>query len=232
MLAQGRPEDAGDALHGLKAGITRDGWHPWDEYDSPPYEPPYDPAVESFPSSMQWGDTEMHQNSYGEIGVTAEAWADHITVFSYGKATGGRTSRILWDTGSFSEVTPERIYDPDTYSGPTAGIFNLTDSKDVSSNVLISWSTSRAAISQVYYRSVGSGSSVSPTVMSYTVYLPLTMSSQGWQATALDKTADTNHLFTLSGLADGDYEYIVVSKGTDGSSACETWVAKGTFSLP
>ncbi len=221
MKAQGRPEEPGDALHGLKAGIARDGWHLSTN----------DPAVSSFPSTVKWGATKMYQNSYGEIAVTAEAWADRITVFTYGKSVGGRTSRILWDTGSFAEVTPARIYDPESYSSPS-GIFGLADSIDGSGNVLIQWTTSQGAISQIYYRRT-SGQSVEPTEpMSYTVYLPLVANGPEWQATALNKTSRTSHSFTLSGLAEGEYEYIVVSKGYTGGSACQTWVAKGDFIIP
>jgi len=153
-------------------------------------------------------------------------------VFAYGKSVGGRTSRILWDTGSFAEVTPARIYDPESYTGSN-GIYGLTASLDSSQeNVLIQWTTSREAISQVYYRYTGGGEVMTPTVMSSTVYLPLVARGSGWQATALNKTANTNHLFTLTGLASGDYEYIVVSKGYAGGSACETWVAKSNFTIP
>jgi hypothetical protein len=221
MRVWGYPEEVDDTFHGAKAGITRDGWHLATD----------DPAVESFPSSMKWGNTEMHQNYYGDISVTAEAWADHIAVFAYGKSTGGRTSRILWDTGSFSEVTPDQIYDPDTYISPY-GIFGLDAQPDGSGNVLINWTTSNPGISQAYYRRTDSGSGGSPTVMTYTVYLPLVATSQGWQATTLNKTAQTNHVVTLSDLASGEYEYIVATKGYAGGSACETWVERSTFTVP
>lgn len=208
----------------LRVGIDRSGW----------YLDPDDPAVHGgFPTSTQWGESQIHYETYGELSVTAEAWGDKITVFTYADAEGGRATRVLWDTGSFSEVTPAYIFDPDTYTG-SSGIFGLGASTDGSGNVLITWSTSQPAISQVYYSFVGDSPGTPSDPLPNVVYLPLVYQphEQVWHATALDKSAKTSHAVTLSGLASGDYEYIVVSKGYAGGEACETWTDRGEFTVP
>lgn len=229
MLGQARYDPPHDKkldtppdVHELKVGIDRSGW----------YLTPGDPAVHGdFPSSTKWGTSQIPYETYGELSVTAEAWGKTIAVFTYADADGGRATRVLWETGSFSEVTPDQIYDPETYSAD----FGIDDSgvtKPGEGEVSITWTTNQEAISQVYYRRLSGGATVSPTVMSYTVYLPIVANGPEWRATVLNKSVQTDHEVTLSGLVDGDYEYIVVSKGTDGSSACQTWVEKGTFELP
>ena len=99
-----------------------------------------------------------------------------------------------------------------------------------SNNAVITWNTSKDAISQVYYHKVGSSAPPPTATYTNTVYLPLVLSSATWEYTPLNKEAVSNHSFTLSGLESGaTYEYIVVSKAYVSGDACSVWVEKDQF---
>ena len=206
MHGKFRPGDSGDVLHALKVGIDRDGYYPSDV------------AVPSFPSTTAWGTSHPEYSGYyGSLEVTAEAWGDTITVFTYADADGGE---VVWDTGDFDDVTPSQIIDPD--DPPSPATLNPNHST-TSASATISWSTS-SALGQVYYRPLASGGT--PSTLPNKVYLPLVAGgSASWQATTLNKTPVTSHSVTITGLEPGStYEYIVASRGLD-SGQCETWVS-------
>jgi hypothetical protein len=212
MKAQSRLA-ADDELIAIQVGIDRVGWHPTTD----------DPAVHgSFPSSTVWGTAKKPLWAYQTLSVQAEALADSITVFTYAHANGGNSHQIYFDTGTFRDVTPSRIYDPDNYAA-TSGISGLAASVGGTS-ATISWTSIGEGISQVFYHPLPSTVS-STTTYSYTIYLPLISSTMMWQATALDKNATTSHSVTISGLEPGTtYEYFVVTRGlSDG--ACTDWVS-------
>jgi len=211
-----------DWVNTLRVGIDRTGWHLATN----------DPAVHGdFPATTKWGESQKHYWEYGELSATAEAWADEVAVFTYADADGGRASRVLWDTGSFAEVTPAQIYDPADYTVPN-GIYSLSSSV-AGSSVLITWNTSKDAISQVYYHSLPTASPPPTTTYTNTVYLPLVVSNAAWQSTDLKKEPTSSHSFTLSGLEAGmTYEYIVVSKAYVSGDACSIWVKKDEFTTP
>ncbi|MCD4737712.1 MAG: hypothetical protein K8R89_00425 [Anaerolineae bacterium] len=212
-----------DWVNIMRVGIERTGWHLATN----------DPAVHDgdFTSALEWGESKKYYWSYGELNVTAEAWADKITVFTYADADGGKSDKILFDGGSFAEVTPAQIYDPADYTAPN-GIYSLSSSVSGSS-ALITWNTSQDAISQIYYRRVGSSSPPPTETYTYTVYLPLVVRNVAWQNTVLNKVPTSSHSIALAGLDAGTiYEYIVVSKAYVSGDACSTWVAKGEFTTP
>ena len=221
MYGQARPTEGDDSLSTLQVGIDRAGWHP---------DTANDPAVHgSFPSTTVWGTSHKYEFSYGLLSVTAEAWADEITVYTYADATGGTSHAVLWDTGSFADVTPDMIHDPDDLPSP-GGISNIGESNITSNSARITWTTANDALGQVYYRLVPSGGTP-PTYLNK-IYLPLISCDDcsAWQATALNKTPTTSHTADLTGLESGsDYEYIIVSRGLSGDQ-CETWrSATGSF---
>jgi hypothetical protein len=229
MYGQSRPEDPNDYREAvLKVGIDQVGWHP-DSANDPAVHPSVYPP-DGFPSTTVWGPSHDYKFAYAPLTVTAEALNTKIVVFTYGDAPGGRYHRVLWDTGSFRDVTPERIYDPEDQSTPS-GIYNLGISVG-SDLAIINWTTVSSALGQVYYR-LRSAEPVSPTgTMLFSVYLPLvTAAPAPWQATALNKTPTTAHTATLTDLLPGrSYEYIVVSRGLGANNQCTTWVSqKRTF---
>ncbi len=220
MKAHARP-GSGDSLIAIQVGIDRLGWH----------LPTDDPAVhESFPASTVWGTAKQPLWNYQTLSVQAEALAEQITVFTYAHADGGRSINIYFDTGSFSDVTPARIYDPSGYA-QTSGIDGL-DASVGGTSATISWNSTAAGISQVYYRAVAQPITTT-TTLSHTIYLPLVASTGMWQASALDKSYTTAHAITLSGLESGrTYEYFVVTRGVE-NDACTDWVSeKKTFTVP
>lgn len=220
MYGQSRPTEGDDNLSALQVGIDREGWHP---------DTANDPAVHSsFPSTTVWGTSHKYKFSYGLLSVTAEAWADEITVYTYADVTGGTSHAVLWDTGSFADATPAMIHDPDNLPSPS-GINSPSVSNITSNSARISWATTNEALGQVYYRLVPSGGT--PPAYPNKIYLPLiSRSGSTWQATTLNKTPTTSHTADLTGLqSDSEYEYIIVSRGLSGGQ-CETWrSATGSF---
>jgi hypothetical protein len=216
MYGQSRPEDEyRDAV--LKVGIDQVGWHP---------DSKQDPAVHGdFPSTTVWGPSHDYKFTYNPLTVTAEALNSQITVFTYADAPGGRFHRVLWDTGSFQDVTPEMIHDPYNLPFPS-GIFSLSESVGRTS-ATINWTTANEALGQVYYRLLSS--EVTSHTYTNTVYLPMVISSGShmvWQATPLERPPTTTHSQSLSNLEPGSsYEYIVVSRGLSGGQ-CVTWVSE------
>ena len=220
MYAQSRPEGGDDYLTALQVGINPGGWYP---------TLPDFPAVKNFGNTI-WGTfSSAYKWYYGLLSVTAEVTNTRATVWTYGDAKGGRSHRILWDTGSFQEVTPGLIPDPNNPPSATIGSVTVITS---ATSATVTWSTTAAALGQVYYHQVSCPSSpVSPTIsMSHTIYLPLVSRSVGWSTTALNKMLLTSHSETISGLQAGcTYEYIVASRGLSGGQ-CVTWVSdKRTF---
>jgi hypothetical protein len=220
MYGQSRPEDPNDHRTAvLKVGIDRAGWHPPSETD---------PAVHGgFPSTTVWGNPHDYKFAYGPLTVTAEAANSTIVVYTYGDAPGGRFHRVLWDTGSFQDVTPSMIHDPDNLPAP-GGISNISVLPG-STSVTISWSTANNTIGQIYYRA----SAVSDTPPDYPnkIFLPIMRGSgQQWAASAVDKISSSNHSVTLTDLTPGhSYNYIIVSRGVSGE-ACVT-VASSTLTF-
>jgi hypothetical protein len=221
MYGQSRPEDPSDyRTAALKVGIDQAGWHP---------NSATDPAVHGdFPSTTVWGPAHDYKFAYAPLTVTAEALGNKITVFTYGDAPGGRYHRVLWDTGSFQEVIPETLHDPQDLPAP-GDIYNLELSLNQpgTTSVNISWSTIYQSLGQVYYRQLPSGGTTPPDYPDK-VFLPLVTGSGllDWLVTPLDKTYTNDHIVTLGGLISGrSYEFIVVSRGaTDGQ--CVTWVSE------
>ncbi len=215
MYGQSRPE-GGDTWAVLQVGIDQVGWHP---------DSTNDPAVHAFPSTTVWGPSHDYKWTYGPLTVTAEALNTQITVFTYADSPGGRSHRILWDTGSFQDVTPAMIHDPDNLPSP-GGISNLSVTPG-STTAQVTWTTAEAALGQVYYRKLPTPGSPPTGTVIFQVYLPLVARSGGvtWQATPLNKTPTTSHSETITGLEpDSTYAYIVVSRGLSGGQ-CVTWVS-------
>ncbi|HEY74317.1 MAG TPA: hypothetical protein G4N99_13725 [Thermoflexia bacterium] len=207
MHGKFKPGDSG-VLHTLKVGIDRDGYYPSDV------------AVHGFPSTTAWGASHPeYSDYYGSLDVTAEAWGDTITVFTYADADGGE---VLWDTGDFQEVTTDLISDPDNPPSPNG--INITSVVTTNTTAQINWWTTNSALGQVYYRLLPSGGT--PSTLPNKIYLPLiARAGSSWQATTLNKTPVTSHSVTISGLEPGRaYEYIVASRGLSGGQ-CEAWVS-------
>ncbi len=223
IYAQSRPEGSGDVLYALQVGIDRVGWHP-NSYT--------DPAVHvSFPASTIWGPVQKYQWAYGPLTVTAEALSTKITVFTYADASGGRSHRILWDSASFWDATPPMIHDPNNLPTPS-GISNLTVIT-AGATTTVTWTTTGAALGQVYYRLVSGPVGPTPPEYPYKVYLPIVLRQIGWQYTPLNKTPTTSHQAVLTGLVPGGtYEFIAVSRGLSGSQ-CVTWRSEARqFTVP
>ncbi len=180
----------------LKVGIERTGWHP---------QPPQRPAVHSWPSTIVWGVSHPeYEKYYGPLEVTAEALATTIVVYTYADAPGGRYHRILWDTASLEDVTPQLI-DPANPPAFTGGINNLSTSVSGSQATVI-WDTAIGTMGQVYYRMIAP-------------------SAGTWTAAPLNKNLLTRHTETITVQAGATYEYIVASRGLSGSQ-CATWVSE------
>ena len=220
MYGRSQPDPGENPYSSLRVGIDKAGWHP---------DSANDPAVPgAFPSTTVWGDAHDYKRTFGSLSVTAEADADHIVVYTYADARGGRRHAIIWDTGSFADVTPDMIHDPNDL--PSPGEVNVTSVVTTSTTAQVKWTTTNAAIGQVYYRLVPSGGT--PPAYPNKIYLPLVSRSgaSDWQATTLDETAATSHTANITGLQSGsEYEYIVVSRGLSGGQ-CKTWVS-GTESF-
>jgi hypothetical protein len=216
MYGQSRPEDPNDYREAaLKVGIDQIGWHP---------DSATDPAVHNFPSTTVWGPSHDYKFAYAPLTVTAEALNDKIVVYTYADAPGGRYHRVLWDTGSFQDVTPERIYDPEDPSAPSIPSVNISAGSD---SATVAWTTVGDALGQVYYR-LSPTEPITPTeTLSFTVYLPLVAGAPApWQATALNKTPTTVHYATLTGLLPGrSYDLVVASRGLYGGQ-CVIWVSE------
>jgi hypothetical protein len=210
MYGRAKPGD-NDSVYDLQVGIDREGYYPPDV------------AVHNFPSSIVWGISHPeYTTGYGLLSVTAEAWGDTITVFTYADADGGE---ILWDTGSFQEVTPADLIDPDDPPAPS-GIYSLQVSTSKTS-ATVNWSTASDALGQIYYRFVN-GPSTPPSTETYshTVYLPYVARPRSpWLSTELNKSATASHSQVIGSLKPGStYEYLVVSRGLLGGE-CVTWVS-------
>lgn len=218
MYGRAKPGD-GDIVHGLQVGIDRVGYYPSDV------------AVHNFPNTTVWGTSHPeYTTGYGLLSVTAEAWGDTITAFTYADIDGGE---ILWDTGSFQEIVPsDLVSDPDNPPDNTNGVITMLPEGIGSTSVTVNWNTNVDASSQVYYRLVSSPSTpISPTgTLSYTTYFPLVGKSPAlWHATTLDTTPTGSHTAYISGLLPGStYEYVVASRGY-WSEGCVTWAAEGDF---
>jgi hypothetical protein len=222
MKGQSRPEEAADTLIALQIGIDRVGW----------ILPTTDPAVHgSFPSTTVWSTAQQYQWKYGTLSVSAEAWANKLTVYTYAHADGGRSHRILWDTGTFQEVTPPTIYDPLSYAS-TGGI-SAVSATPGSGSALVSWTTTDSGIGQVFYHVKSAPAAPPSTLLSYTVFLPFVARPENWLYSDVNKTAATAHQVTLTNLESGyTYEYFVVSRGLSGNQ-CISWVSeKKTFVVP
>jgi hypothetical protein len=219
MQGRSQPDPGENPYSTLMVGIDRVGWHPDSEVD---------PAVPgAFPGTTVWGTAHDYKRTYGPLSVTAEALATKISVFTYAYALGGRRHAILWDTGSFQDVTPAMIHDP--LDLPAPGGTSVPGVTAGSTSASITWNTTYAALGQVYYRLVA-GPTISPTTpLTYTVYLPFIGRNFGgnpWQASALNKTPTTSHAATLIGLQPGStYAFIAVSRGLSGGQ-CVTWVSE------
>jgi len=228
MYGQSRPEDPDDYRQAtLQVGIDQAGWHP---------DSVNDPAVHgTFPSTTEWGPSHDYKWDYGILTVTAEALNNQITVFTYGDAPGGRYHRVLWDTGSFAEVTQEvaspLIPDPD--NPPAAGgISNLAVVTSTTS-VVVNWNTPGTVLGQITYRPIATTPATPTGTLQYQVYLPLIKRPpSAWLSTPLNQSSTTVSVYleTISGLQPGTtYEYIVASRGASGGQ-CVTWVSnKETF---
>lgn len=223
MYAHSRPKEANDSLTALQVGIDKVGWHP---------ESKSDPAVHSFPSTTVWGTAHTeYQWYYGPLEVTAEALANKITVFTYADAPGGRSHRVLWDSGSLQVVATNLLSDPDN-PPPVGGIVTAWVDNIGNTTARINWTTNSASPSQVYYRRVSAATPTSPTTMlTPTVYLPFTVGdvSQEWLWTTVNTSPVTVHYETLIGLQPNTkYEYIAVSRGLS-SGQCTSWASQGEF---
>jgi hypothetical protein len=122
----------------------------------------------------------------------------------------------------------ELVSDPESPGGDDSGITFGPTVLPADTSARVEWNTTSKAISQVYYRRVGSPSTpVSPTgTLLFTTYLPLIGRGPNlWSWTALDPTPKTGHVGIISGLMpDRTYEYFVVSRGVSGG-ACVNWVS-------
>jgi len=220
MYGRSQPDPGENPYSSLQVGIDKAGWHP---------DSATDPAVpNAFPSTTVWGDAHDYKRTFGSLSVTAEAEADHIVVYTYADARGGRRHAIIWDTGSFADVTPEMIHDPDNLPSPSG--INSINVITTSTTAQVSWTTTNQALGQVYYHLVPSGGT--PSTYPNKIYLPLISrsGSSSWQATTLNKTPTTSHTANITGLQpNSKYEYIVVSRGLF-SGQCVTWVS-GTESF-
>ena len=226
IYGQSRPEDNNDPRNAsMKVGIDQVGWHPNSSSD---------PAVHGdFPDTTVWGFAQNYQWEYGPLTVTVQALGDHITVFTYADAPGGRYHRILWDTGSFYEVGPELIPDPDNPPAPS-GITNLNVTPG-RTTAAMSWQSPGPSMGQIYYRLLSRPHTpITTTVpVSYTVYMPYVSresTPNEWQSTTLEPTYTRTHSDVITGLEPGGtYEFIVASHG-HGQYPLATWVsAKSTF---
>jgi hypothetical protein len=217
MYGRSQPDPGENPSSSLQVGIDQLGWRP---------DSKTDPAVPSpFPATTVWGPAHDYKRTYGPLTVTAEARADKLTVFTYADAVGGRRHAIVWDTGSFADVTPGTIHDPDDLPAPSIADPTVTSVND--STATIEWTTANDALGQVYYR-LRPSEITTPTTYSNTVYLPLVISptSIEWLASSLNKTHTTNHTATLTDLQPNrTYEYQAVSRGLLGDT-CTTWVSE------
>jgi len=224
MYALTRPDAGVSQAATLKVGIDQAGWHT---------DPAVDPAVPgAFPDTTVWGTSQDYKYpNFGPLTVTAEALASTLTVFSYAEAQGGPLHAIVWDTGLFQDVTPGSIFDPETDALNPAGISSGPTASTTSTTAHISWQSSSAAISQVFYRLQSTSTTPPPTEpLTYTIYLPFIAAYKPWVATALIKTADSAHVVDLADLLpNSTYEYIVVSRGVSGEQ-CVTWSKQDIFS--
>ncbi|MCX7683262.1 MAG: hypothetical protein N2508_15070 [Anaerolineae bacterium] len=193
MYAQSRPEGSDDTLVALQVGIDRAGWRP---------DSANDPAVGTFPATTVWGASNTtYKWTYGLLSVETEALGNAVTVFTYADANGGRSHRILWDTGSFAEVprTSNLIDASQPLPAPGSGINNVSAVASFNSAV-ISWNTGAVStLGQVLYRRV-------------------TSPPGAWQYSSLSNW-NTAHQITLTGLQSGaSYEYVVVAYGYIGGT--------------
>lgn len=227
MYGLSKPDPSiGSPAAELKVGIDVVGWHPNTEAT------PSDPAVPgAFPATTIWGPSHDYKGSFGVLTVTAEARASKIAAYSYAYTTGGRSHAIIWDSGSFADVTPATLIEP---TAPPAASGITTGSLIIGSNqVTLTWTTPNSATGQVLYQLAYCGSStpITPTgPLSYTAYLPLVARYTPWSYTTLNKKATMSHTETIKNLtANCTYEYIIASRGVLGD-ACVTWVSdRSTF---
>ncbi len=221
MYGLSKPDSSiGSPAAELKVGIDVVGWHPNTESS------PSDPAVPgAFPITTIWGPSHDYKGNFGVLTVTAEARANKLAVYSYAYTTGGRAHAIVWDSGSFADVTPATLLEP-TAPPAASGISNPTV-VTASTGVTLTWTTPNSAIDQVFYHLLYCGEVTTPVTptesMTYTVYLPAVSRMTPWLYTTLNKTATANHTVKLTGLSPNcTYEYILASRGVAGDS-CVLW---------
>lgn len=213
MYGASRQKEADDRLTDLKVGIEPTGWA---------LDPDRAPAVHSWPATMVWGPSHQYIDAFGPLTVTAEAVNTQIAVFSYTDARGGNSHKIHWDSASLTEVTPERIHDPENLPAPT--IYDAR-AETGTTTAVVSWTTANEALGQVFYRALPSGD-IPPTYPNL-VYLPLIIGagSVEWLMTPVNTTLTRNHSEALTNLVPGQsYEYVVVSRGPSGDY-CVTWAS-------
>lgn len=217
MYGLSKPDPGTPTSAQLRVGIDQVGWHPDSQVD---------PAVPgSFPDTTVWGTDRDYKNVFGPLTVTAEARASEIVAYTYAYALGGRSHAIVWDEGSFADVTPEVIHDPANLPAPGGtSVPTVVPGREAAT---VSWTTSSNALSQVYYRVSETGTAIPG--YSNKVFIPIVVGSgpsRDWMASTLNKTPTTAHSITLTGLQPGrTYEYKVVSRGLSGDQ-CVTWVSE------
>jgi len=217
MYGLSRPDDGlSNPTAQLRVGLDPTGWHT---------DPATDPALPGYyPESIIWSEPQdFKYPNFGLLQVTAEARSDKVTAYSRALAYGGTKHAIVWDSGTFQEVTPAMLHDPNALPTPSLSA-SATPGQSLAQ---ISWTTEPYnAVSQVYYalRPANGGT---PPDYPHKIYLPLVMGGTPpvWTASPINKTPASVHSVTLSGLLPGrTYDYIAVSRGLSGG-ACTTWVS-------
>lgn len=172
---------------------------------------PYMP-LSGFPNTMVWGPI-INQAAYTWAlkSVEAEALATSISVWAYTAPDTSGSQSTYWDYGSLVQIPypNNRLPEPASWT-PTSLIGDLSATTTTTS-LSLNWTTSVPAMSQVWYTITPPQPPVTPTVLTYTAYLPIVSKAPVFNlSTTPNLTPATQHQATITGLNPGDTVTFVI----------------------
>jgi hypothetical protein len=213
-----------DVASRMKVGIEPYGWRAGQNIHD------YDPALEpqQFPGTVAWSPEATHNFVFTPYSVTTEALSNTVTVIMFSNPEIDLERKLywndtVWDTASLVEVPPPSgtILDGPSLPEPDGLISNVSVVA-LPRAAIVEWDTPVPASTQVVYRIVEPPQPITgTTLLIYSVYLPLVMSSQFNLDlySPLDSTPVLHHSATLVGLlSEYDIELAALSRRLDGQT--------------
>ncbi|MBN1180142.1 MAG: hypothetical protein JXD18_13105 [Anaerolineae bacterium] len=190
------------------------------------------PRLTAVPSDIVWSPRKTYYETWGLHTVTAETRGNALTAITYvSPEPGYGYYDTFWDAGSLFQVSPpgNRFADPSSWT-PSGFISNVNVSTN-GDQVQITWDTSAAASTQVWYNILPVTTVSVTTPLSYTYYLPLVARSIDFDyETPVSYAPVSTHQVVIDGIgADEVVEFVAVSRRLVGDT-CYTEVSAVEYS--